>query len=110
MFVPWVVAGYRVRDECALAGAWSALVCMVVTVTFGWSELLWALPRVTLRNVGSPELLRSGWTDLHAFAVVDLMQAGFWHVLLGPVIGALLGGIGGVMRHLINKTESSMMA
>jgi hypothetical protein len=83
MFVPWAVAGYRSPGAGFLAGAWSAFVCMLLTVTFGWSELLWALPHVVRRNIGSPDLLRSGWTDLHAFAIVDLLQAGFWHLLLG---------------------------
>jgi hypothetical protein len=98
MFLPWVAAGYQARS--VLAGVWSAMVCMLLTVTLGWSELLWALPHAVARNIGSPDFARSGWTDLRAFAIVDLFQAGFWHLVLGPCIAAGLAGVGVLARYV----------
>ncbi len=45
-----------------------------MVVIFGFSELFWALPRLERRNVGSPDLMRSGWTDLRAFTIADLSE------------------------------------
>jgi len=92
MFLPWLLAGYQART--VIAGVWSAMISMLLTIAFGWSELLWDLPGAIARNLGSPDLARSGWTDLHAFAIADLLQAGFKYLLVGPIIGAVLAGLG----------------
>ena len=110
MFLPWGVAGYRaVRNTSAigpgvLAGSWSALVCMLITVTFGFGQLLWSLSHLEQRDGSSPDFIRSGWTDLRAFAIVDIFDAGFWHLLIGPVAGAVLGGLGGAIVRILPKT------
>jgi hypothetical protein len=99
----WCVVGYRVTRSTAvntaglLAGAWSALVGMLMAMTYGFSQLFWDLPRLEQRNVGSPDFLRSGWTDLRAFTIADIFEAGFKILLIGPVAGAVVGGLGGVI-------------
>lgn len=105
MFLPWLITGYQTRST--LAGVWSAILSALVTITVGWSELLWDLQGAVARNIGSPDLVRSGWTDLHAFAIVDLFQAGFKYVLVGPIIGAVLGGIGAVTRRAIRREQQA---
>jgi hypothetical protein len=103
----WCLAGYRATRSTAdvgaglLAGSWSALVGMLMATTYGFSELFWGLPRLEQRNVGSPDLLRSGWTDLHTFTIADVFEAGFKILLVGPVAGAILGGLGALIARTI---------
>jgi hypothetical protein len=74
---------------------------MLVAMTYGFSQLFWGLPRLERRNVGSPDFLRSGWTDLHTFTIADIFQAGFKILLIGPVAGAILGGLGAIIARTI---------
>ncbi len=43
------------------------------------------------------DFARSGMSDFAAFAMEDLLGAGFFHLLLAPIIGAVLGGMGGLI-------------
>lgn len=103
----WGIAGYRVTRSTAefgaglLAGSWSAMVGMLMAMTYGFSQLFWGLPRLEQRNVGSPDFLRSGWTDLHTFTIADVFEAGFKVLLIGPVAGAVLGGLGAIIARMI---------
>ena len=87
----WGIAGYRTTRGTAavgagpLAGSWGALVGMLMAATFGFSQLFWDLPRLEQRNVGSPDFLRSGWTDLHTFTIADIFESGFKVLLIGPI-------------------------
>ena len=89
----WGIAGNRVARATGdlvsgvLAGSWSAMVGMLMAMTYGFSELFWGLPRLEERNVGSPDFLRSGWTDLHSFTIADVFEAGFKILLIGPIAG-----------------------
>ena len=100
----WGIAGYRATRKTSafaagpLAGSWSGLVGMLMAMTFGFSQLFWDLPRLEQRNVGSPDFLRSGWTDLHTFTIADIFESGFKVLLIGPVAGAILGGLGALAR------------
>jgi hypothetical protein len=106
----WSIAGYRVTRSTAdlgagvLAGSWSALVGMLMAMTYGFSQLFWDLPRLEQRNVGSPDFLRSGWTDLHTFTIADIFEAGFKILLIGPLAGAILGGLGAIIARTILAT------
>jgi hypothetical protein len=103
----WCIAGYRVTRSTAdlgagpLAGSWSALVGMLMAMTYGFSQLFWGLTRLERRNVGSPDFLRSGWTDLHTFTIADVFEAGFKVLLIGPVAGAVLGGLGALIARTV---------
>ena len=85
----WGIAGYRVtrstRDMGAgvLAGSWSAMVGMLLATAYGFSQLFWGLPGLEHRNIGSPDLLRSGWTDLHVFTIADVFESGLKILLVG---------------------------
>jgi hypothetical protein len=106
MFAPWALAGFvaarRTRHVSLglFAAVWSAAVCMVLTVSFGFGQLLTSLDRLQRRDVGSPDFLRSGWTDLRAFAIADIFEAGFWHLVIGPAVALLLGGIAAAAARL----------
>lgn len=99
----WGTAGFlavRHRPGSApgwLAGGWSAVVGMLMAVTYGFSQLYWALSRLERQNVGSPDLIRSGWADLRAFTIADLFEAGFKILVIGPILGAVFGGLGGLV-------------
>ena len=103
MFLLWGAAGFHVTRGTAapgsgmLAGSWSALVGMLITATFGLALLSTFMSRLELRNVGSPDLMRSGWTDLRAFTIADSFEAVVKVLIIGPVIGAIFGGIGGLI-------------
>ena len=70
-------------------------------MSYGFSELFWGLPRLERRNVGSPDLLRSGWDDLHLFTISDVFDAGFKILLIGPIAGAILGALGALIARTI---------
>jgi len=69
-------------------------------VSFGFGQLLTSLDRLQRRDVGSPDFLRSGWTDLRAFAIADIFEAGSWHLVIGPAVALLLGGIAAAAARL----------
>ena len=76
-------------------------------MTYGFSELFWGLPRLEERNIGSPDFLRSGWTDLHSFTIADVFEAGFKILLIGPIAGAVLGGLGASLHARPTRPEDS---
>jgi hypothetical protein len=78
-----------------LAAIWSAMICVLLTVTFGWLLTYAALPRLASILINDPDFLRSGWHDLRAFAIANSFDAGFSHLLGGLIIGAIVGAIGG---------------
>jgi hypothetical protein len=100
----WAAAGHRGARAAgsaaagALTGAWSAAVGMLATLAFAFSQLYWSLPALERREVGSPDLIRSGWTDVRAFTIADIGEAGVKVLLVGPVAGAMLGGFGGLLQ------------
>jgi hypothetical protein len=108
----WCIAGYRVTRRTAdlfaglMAGSWSAMVGMLMAMTYGFSQLFWGLPRLEQRNVGSPDFVRSGWTDLHTFTIADIFEAGFKILFIGPVVGAILGWLGAIIARVIFATGS----
>jgi hypothetical protein len=112
MFAPWVIASFvaaRRTERTSLGvftGVWSSAVCMVLTVTFGFGQLLTSLDRLQRQDFGSPDFVRSGWSDLRAFAIADVFEAGFWHLLIGPAVALCLGGIAAVAARLPSWYES----
>jgi hypothetical protein len=106
MFAPWAIAGFVAarrtrRGSLGLfAGVWSSAVCMVLTVSFGFGQLLTSLGRLQRQDAGSPDFVRSGWSDLPAFAIADVFEAGFWHLLIGPAVALCLGGAAALAARL----------
>jgi len=75
-------------------GTWSSVVCMLIVMTFGLSQLFWSFNVIESRNNGNPDFIRSGWTDIHAFTIADIFEASFKILSLGPVLGIIFGLIG----------------
>ena len=43
------------------------------------------------------DFARSGMTDFNQFMMEDFLGAGFFHLLLGPIVAAILGAVGGLL-------------
>ena len=103
-FVLWGVAAYRVAGLTkstllgVLAAIWSAMCTILLTITFGFILAYVALPRLEQNLAGSPEFARSGWRDLHAFAIANQFDAAFSHLLVAVVIAMMVGTLGSLIR------------
>jgi len=102
-FALWGVAGavaawrtHRVHLGL-LAALTSAILCVLLTVTYGFLLPYVALPLLEQALVGNPDYLRSGWADLRAFTIANTFDAGFSHLLVAPIVAALVGGLGGTL-------------
>lgn len=78
----------------------SALVAMPLVVAFGFLLIYTSLPQLARNEVGDPDYARSGWTDVRAFAIANTYDAGFTHLVEGPVIAAILGAVGSALGQL----------
>jgi len=97
--VAGVVAAWRTQSARLglLAALISATLCVLLTVTYGFLLPYVASPLLEQALAGDPDYLRSGWTDLRAFAIANTYDAGFSHLLVAPLVAALVGGVGGVL-------------
>ncbi|HEY7020302.1 MAG TPA: hypothetical protein VH349_04240 [Ktedonobacterales bacterium] len=101
-FLLWGVAGVVTAWRTSsigsgmLAAVWSAMICAMLTVAYGWTPPLVAQARLQQQLVNDPDFLRSRWTDLHAFVLANSFDAGFSHLLGALIISAALGAIGAV--------------
>jgi hypothetical protein len=107
-FALWGVAGFLGVRRTGLfslgilAAVWGAMVCVLLTITFGFLLVYTSLPWLERDLLNDPDWLLSGWTDLRAFAIANTFFAGFTHLLGALLIGTLAGAIGGVLG-LFNK-------
>ena len=51
-------------------------------------------------------LIRSGWTDLRAFTIADLFGAVVKVLIVGPILGAILGGLGGILARIFGTKRA----
>jgi hypothetical protein len=99
-FLIWGVAGavaaWRTSSigSGLLAAVWSAMICALLTIAYGWTLPLVALARLRQELVNDPDFLRSRWTDLHAFVLANSFDAGFSHLAGALIISLLLGALG----------------
>jgi hypothetical protein len=49
------------------------------------------------------DFARSGTDDFDAFVMEDFMGAGFFHLLFGPLVAAILGAIGSILGRVIAR-------
>jgi hypothetical protein len=108
VFLSFALAGGVVtyRTGNLRAGATSAIATALV------SSLVWYITiltvfycffgtmrqhRVFLAEGNFDDFARSGMHDFNAFMMEDFLGAGFFHLLLGPLIAWILGLIGGLV-------------
>jgi hypothetical protein len=94
--VAGVVAAWRTSSigSGILAAVWSAMICALLTIAYGWTLPLVASSHLQQELVNDPDFLRSRWTDLHAFVLANSFDSGFSHLLGALIIGGALGAIG----------------
>jgi hypothetical protein len=103
LFFCWGVAGaWGTRRTGSLllgmlTAVWSAMVSIVIAVTFGFLLPYAILPRLAHDMTADPDFLRSGWHDTFAFAIANTFDSGFSHLLEAPIIGAIVGALGGML-------------
>jgi hypothetical protein len=96
-FALWGLAGALARRRTGtlragvLAAVSAAMTCVTINLVFGLSLPYLALPRLVHNIDGSPEYLRNGWHDLHAFAIANTLDAGFMLLLVAPAIATVVG-------------------
>jgi hypothetical protein len=102
-FAVWsLVAGWAARVTGSLrmgllAAVWTAMVTMVIAVTYGFVLLLAAPNRLARNLLTDPDYARSGWPDIKAFALANTFDNGFTHLLGGLLVGSIVGLIGGLV-------------
>ncbi len=112
-FVLWGTAGYRtarstgVVRSSAIAGLWSALVTMSIVVLSGFLlEFYLATPKPEY-VVTWGEFKRSGWTDVRAFTIANTLDAAQSHLIIGPILGAIFGGLAGAVTATRGRREAT---
>lgn len=102
-FLLWGFAGYQTTRSTgpprsgALAGVWSAVVTMSILVLFGFVlEFYVATPKPEYVATWG-EFKRSGWTDIQAFTIANTLYSAQSHLIVGPILGAIFGWIGGAV-------------
>lgn len=106
LFLLFGVAGWigsrRTRSFWLGLGAavWSAMIAILIVVTFGFLLVNLFLPQLAHGEVSDPDYLRSGWSDVRAFAIANTFDNGFSHLLEAPVIATVVGGIGSSIGHI----------
>jgi hypothetical protein len=104
-FLIWGLAGYRAARRTmspwsgVLAGCWSAIVTMLLVVTFGFVLMCFTAPQIDYIATWA-EFKRSGWPDVRAFAIANTLESGFSHLLTGPIVGAIFGGIATILSRI----------
>lgn len=113
LFLLFGVAGYigarRARSFWpGLASAiWSAVCAILIVLTFGFLLAMTSLPTLARGEIADPDYLRSGWTDIRAFAIANTFDAGFTHLVEAPVIAAVLGALGSGLGRLSMRRDPS---
>ncbi len=108
-FVLWGVAGFVTTRRTGslalgvLAAIWSAMLCVLLAITFGFVLTYTSLPTLEQQMVGDPDFLRSHWSDLRAFAIANSFDSAFSHLLGALLISALFGTVGSATGRLTSR-------
>ncbi|MGZ3639268.1 MAG: hypothetical protein ACXVCX_15680 [Ktedonobacterales bacterium] len=99
-FALWGVAAFHAARRAdslfhgVLAAVWSAMICVLITITFGFLLTYTSLPRLEHDLTADPDFLRSHWHDLHAFAIANSFDAAFSHLLGALIVATIVGSLG----------------
>lgn len=110
-FALWFSSGWRaIRDSSAfmagaVAGCWTALVSVVLAVTFGLIGTYFDVPSSAYVATW-PEYIQSGSSDPKAFAIANTFDAATNHVATALVLGSILGGAGWFVASLRRRILS----
>ena len=79
-----------------LAAVWSAMICVLITIAFGLLLTFTSIPRLEQQLAADPDYLRSGWSNIHAFAIANSFDSAFSHLLGALIIASVAGTVGGI--------------
>ncbi len=104
----WSVRATRKYFSSVLTSFWCGMVssliwlCAVLLVFYLFHDT--SQQMAVLQAEGDFEdFKRSGMIDLNAFIIQDFWGAGFFHLLLSPIVATILGSIGGLFGLLFLK-------
>jgi hypothetical protein len=114
IFLLYFAAGLTAarRTGRARDGIWAAVTAALISTLIWYIVLLAATfamrgtfqQAAVMRAEGNLEdFARSGMTDFPAWFMQDLLGAGFFHLLLGPIVAAVLGGAGALAGKLVQR-------
>ena len=84
----------------------SSGLCMLLSVAAGFLLEFFLAPPSTAAVATWPEFLRSHWTDPRAFALANTCDSAFTHLLIAPIIAAILGSIASWLSSLAAEGSS----
>lgn len=111
-FVCWATVAFGVRRSgqtvwCSLRSAiWAAMITMGLAVCFGVLFELYIAPLPPEQMRFWPEFVRSGWNDLHAFAIANTVDSVMSHLLIAPVVALIVGALALVPAIWLNANTS----
>ena len=110
LFLLFAVSGYRItlnkRNVISgmMGASWSTVVCMLIVMTYALSQLFWSFAAIEKHDIGDPDFIRTGWTNMHAFVIADIFEACFKVLFLGPFVGIIFGFLGAaIARFFIGR-------
>ncbi len=99
-FVTWGAVGFQAgKRGLSLKAAvtttvWSAVVTMTIVVLIGILLEWWIAPMPLESMRAWAEFQRSGWADLYAFSIANVLDSASSHLFVGPAIACLFGAAG----------------
>jgi hypothetical protein len=112
-FLIWGAAGFWVRREAGtvkigvIASCWGAMVSVLMAVTFGLVLMTADFPSPAYVATWS-EFKQSGWSNAHAFAIANSLEAVLSHLVTGPIVGTIFGILGvGIAKLLPGRSALS---
>jgi len=109
-FLLWGFVGYRAREHglslgvSCLAAVWSAMVTMTIAVLAGTLLELYIAPIPLEEMRAWAEFQRSGWNDLAAFSIANILDEASTHLIVGPVVACLFGALGYCFSRLMRRS------
>lgn len=99
-FILWGVAGFLAARQTGslslgiLAAIWAAMLCVLLAITFGFLLTYTSLPTLERQMIADPDFLRSGWSNIRAFAIANAFDSAFSHLWGGLLVSAVFGATG----------------
>jgi TRAP-type C4-dicarboxylate transport system permease small subunit len=88
------------------ASIWSAMIGVVIALLFGFVINFLFTQRLEQNLQASAEYLRSGSHDLETFTFWNTLDSAFSHLVEAPIIAAVLGTLGSLIRMGSNQFRS----
>jgi hypothetical protein len=109
MFLGFAAAGSATYREVGSivpavgSSVWGSMVSTVITVGFGFSLALLAMPH--MQQILAPAFARSGMTDPQAFVIRNTLDAASTHLLIAPFVAVTFGLAGGLACALLGHVR-----